>query len=279
MTITLVSAVSLALELEMGGTVAGAPITVSAINLMPDSEWTLTMRSSPVIVSTGRTDSNGKITNSANLPNQVEPGAHRLILDAWDINGNAIQLIKYLNIGPRGNLSYEGDVANPENVPTPDPTQPPVDETSPSVDPLPVLASVAANAHARASDASTIPNPTANIAPTAPGASLSSAEMARLCTVVTNSQGSNLPAASAENEAVAGHRGTTRVDGTPLPSLSDCAASALSAADSDAQPITPTLLDVGGVASVLSAMAFFGFLVRRRKRQRDEEENLADFLA
>ncbi|GAB2817162.1 hypothetical protein GCM10027022_04140 [Alpinimonas psychrophila] len=273
LTITLVPVATLTLNLSLGGVVAGAETLVSASNMMPDSPWTLTMHSSPVIVATGFTDATGAISYLAHLPNQVEVGAHRLILDAVKPDGALAQITAYLNINSSGNLTYSSDVANPESAST--------GSATPTTSPSPTTSSAAALA-----SASVIPTPQTMPSPQPPQSTLATAQASAAC-IVADSVNVNSPSALSSNIGSSGHRGTSRLVSDQANVLAAdaiaaneaCITASPSADLGSTKSFASVVLDAGGVAGALSALAAFGFIFIRRRRNNEDEEELVELSA
>jgi len=279
LTITLVPSAALSLDLGIGGTVAGAPVSIVVANMMPNSAWTLTMHSSPVVVARGFTDRTGSISLSANLPHSVETGSHRLILDSINPNGDPVEVVQYVNIAPGGSLSYASDVVNPDDATiagaTPISSAPPAN-TARADSNTSVSSSYSSSRSSSPSSAASkamVPTPIANAAPSAHQSAIPAADSVNLCLAPTDSQDVTLPAAAAVDRSSAGHRGTSRVDGTPIPLTEGCLGDSLSASSLDLRPLTPTSFDDGSIAISLIAIAIFGLLALRRRRQRREHES------
>jgi LPXTG-motif cell wall-anchored protein len=73
-------ALDLALDLEVGGSYSGASTNLSGGGLAPNSTYTLTEFSVPMVLFTGTTLPNGNFYDSVDLPVDCRPGSHTLVL-------------------------------------------------------------------------------------------------------------------------------------------------------------------------------------------------------
>jgi hypothetical protein len=268
--IVLVPAISLSLNLAIGGTVAGSEVTVDASNMMPDSEWTLTMHSSPVVVATGRTDSAGNIRSPSRLPSIIELGSHRLILDAIKPDGVSVQIVTYLNIGAHGDLSYVGPVVNPAGDGPVDLSSTTVPSPSTSSTEMPAAVSRWSNVPLPFVDGFPVDPFAATAQGSAAAAQDEGSSEARACVVTTVPVRSDVTTVAAAKTNM-GHQGAARsgaIGGATVEQWStDCVNTSLGA---NVLALTETTLGLGGVAGIMSAMAMFGFIAARRRRKRED---------
>jgi hypothetical protein len=230
------------------------------------------MRSSPVILATGFTDKQGNILVHSNLPDQVEAGDHRLILDAIHPDGSAIQVVRHLSIGPRGNLMYWGDIAK---LVGPNPDNGALAESSP---PTMVVPATGSATKPLIADTSVIPTPRANAAPEAPH---SQGAEEQFC-VEIDKWDSTSPTARIAQGTAEGHRGSSRLVlehvkpiaemGAVFASSADCAIAASVATGNRTRSMTSPLVDAAGFASIFFTTAFIGFFALRRRRSEENQE-------
>lgn len=100
----IVSDAELTLDGSVGDDIVESGAMYSAEGLQVESEWTLTLRSTPVVIASGVVDGSGIIGGTANIPDGLEAGWHSLTLDAIDANGNAIQRVVWFHIDANGKL-------------------------------------------------------------------------------------------------------------------------------------------------------------------------------
>lgn len=100
--------------LSAGQLVAGAPIEVSGTDLLPGSTATLTMYSTPVVLTTAIVPGSASVTLSAQLPAGVPAGAHRVVFDGFAQDGTPVSTTMWFTVlrdGTVGAVSLTGPVA------------------------------------------------------------------------------------------------------------------------------------------------------------------------
>jgi hypothetical protein len=116
-------AATLAPGFSAGTRVTEAYVDIRAEGLAPGSAVTLTMFSDPVILLSTTADGRGSVTARVALPAVVEPGAHRLVLDAVAADGSALSRTVWFSVlqnGTVGAVSLAGPVdVIPAAVPSP----------------------------------------------------------------------------------------------------------------------------------------------------------------
>lgn len=90
----------------VGDLVAGAPFTVSGSDLEPNTAWDATIHSTPTQLGTGLTDSNGNFLYSSQLPSNIEPGEHRLILTGTANDGSVWTRTIFLTVNASGIITF-----------------------------------------------------------------------------------------------------------------------------------------------------------------------------
>ncbi|GEP27750.1 hypothetical protein CLE01_23480 [Cryobacterium levicorallinum] len=97
---------TLDLGLAVGDVVAGAPVTVSGAGLAVGSDYTVILRSTPVLLAGGTIDSTGAFTASAILPTGVTAGQHTVTLTGTATDGSVISRVAYLTVSATGTVTY-----------------------------------------------------------------------------------------------------------------------------------------------------------------------------
>lgn len=90
----------------VGDLVAGAPFTVSGSDLEPNTAWDATIHSTPTQLGTGLTDSNGNFLYSSQLPSNIEPGQHRLVLTGTANDGSVWTRTVFLTVNASGIITF-----------------------------------------------------------------------------------------------------------------------------------------------------------------------------
>jgi len=114
--------VSLVLNFLAGSNIRDAVTTVSASNLKVGSDFSLVMRSTPVIVHSGVVGSTGAVNWRGNLPTGVPAGAHSLTLYGVAPDGAVLTAVAWFSYNASGEIvesSRIGPVADPMLTPAP----------------------------------------------------------------------------------------------------------------------------------------------------------------
>ena len=98
--------ISLNLDLVVGDRVVGAPAYVSGYDLLEGSTYTVTLRSTPVVLLRSTVGSSGMFNTTVFMPAGVTPGQHTLTLDAVGVDGVARSSVVYITVGAEGTASY-----------------------------------------------------------------------------------------------------------------------------------------------------------------------------
>ncbi|CAB4570394.1 unannotated protein [freshwater metagenome] len=101
---------ALSLDLEIGDTVANADVSLGGQGLQPESDWRAEFHSTPVEIANGVASIDGNFYFLAQLPANIEPGQHEVILFGVDPNGMDIQTSTFITVGASGVLTYIGSV-------------------------------------------------------------------------------------------------------------------------------------------------------------------------
>lgn len=102
---------NLDLDLAIGDTVAGAEVTISGAGLLPDSPYTVVVRSTPVTIATGFADSSGAFTSTGAMPTGLSAGAHTVTLTGTAADGTELTRVAYLTVSDTGTLTYLSEIA------------------------------------------------------------------------------------------------------------------------------------------------------------------------
>ncbi len=97
--------IDLALAAGIGEYLPGSDVQVSGGGLLPESEYDLTLRSTPVLVTEGLTDLDGRFLDVVPLPMDITPGAHTITLTGQGPSG-PLTLVAYITVGSDGTLQY-----------------------------------------------------------------------------------------------------------------------------------------------------------------------------
>ncbi len=97
--------IDLALAAGIGDYLPGSDVQVSGGGLLPESEYNLVLRSTPVLVTEGLTDLDGRFLDVVPLPMDITPGAHTITLTGEGPSGPLTQ-VAYITVGADGTLLY-----------------------------------------------------------------------------------------------------------------------------------------------------------------------------
>ncbi len=97
-------ALDLDLALEVGDTVAGADVNVSASGLQPATDWNLVLRSTPITLDFGTVGDGGSVSSTVTIPAGLEPGWHTLTLTGTGADGKTYQRVASFLIASDGTL-------------------------------------------------------------------------------------------------------------------------------------------------------------------------------
>lgn len=88
------------LDLQVGAEFSGATSNIVGGGLKPNSDYTLTMYSDPILIYAGTTDADGNFDEDITIPAEAcIPGIHHLILLGVDVDDNPIQDEQWVEIG------------------------------------------------------------------------------------------------------------------------------------------------------------------------------------
>lgn len=94
---------SIDLQIEPGDTVADAPVDVVVEGLKDQSKYTITVRSTPIIVEQGKIF-NSRLKTYINIPKGLEPGWHSITIEAVAADGTPWKDVMYFEITANGKL-------------------------------------------------------------------------------------------------------------------------------------------------------------------------------
>lgn len=100
--------------MKVGQLRAGKAVDYNGEGLMAESEYVLELHSVVVELGSGNADADGNFTNTVTLPDDIEPGPHRIILRGLDPEGNTLERIAYIYVGDDGRLlakSFRGPIS------------------------------------------------------------------------------------------------------------------------------------------------------------------------
>jgi hypothetical protein len=100
---------SLSLSGGLGSRIADSAARFSSTSLKPDTDWTLTVHSTPQVIAHGIVGLSGILSGSAALPVGLEPGWHTLTLSATDSTGAAGDASYWFKVGAAGELLQVSD--------------------------------------------------------------------------------------------------------------------------------------------------------------------------
>ncbi|MCL2637247.1 MAG: InlB B-repeat-containing protein, partial [Oscillospiraceae bacterium] len=98
-------AVHMSLDIEIGTSVAGKAISLEATGLMPLSELTITIHSTPRVVGTSMTCEAGSISINTVFPDDLEQGNHVIIAEGICPDGFAVQAVAPFQLDREGILT------------------------------------------------------------------------------------------------------------------------------------------------------------------------------
>jgi hypothetical protein len=129
---------------EVGAPAAGAPIDVSAQSLQPDSELSVWVFSTPRLLATTTADADGSASVSTQLPADLAPGVHTVLVKAIGADGQPQEAASSVTIGPNGTIEALAANADTTGLEVPVPSTDPHAPAYAPVTPLDSPAFVAA---------------------------------------------------------------------------------------------------------------------------------------
>lgn len=76
----------------------GGDVQVSGSGFLPDSDVTITLNSTPVLLKTVKTNSSGSFSTTVTIPTNTALGSHTLVVSGKDANGNTVSSVLSLNV-------------------------------------------------------------------------------------------------------------------------------------------------------------------------------------
>ena len=92
------------LRCKVGQLLAGKDVEYTGEGLMADSEYVLELHSQVIELGSGIADADGNFIDTVTLPDNIEPGEHRIILRGLDPDGNTLERTAYIYVGTHGEL-------------------------------------------------------------------------------------------------------------------------------------------------------------------------------
>lgn len=99
--------------LQAGQGAAGQQVSVTVLAMVPGSTVVLTLHSTPVVLFTGTVGANGTLGTTVALPAGIEPGAHRIEVEATAPDGSVTRQTLWFSVladGSVGTVSADGPV-------------------------------------------------------------------------------------------------------------------------------------------------------------------------
>ena len=90
------------LGLDVGSKAAGAPVTVAASGLLPNSPVQIIVHSDPQVLATVQTDDAGNANVTAEIPSDLPEGAHTLVVQAIGAGGTPVQSMGAMQLNDEG---------------------------------------------------------------------------------------------------------------------------------------------------------------------------------
>ncbi len=95
---------SVVLNLAVGQPIAGAPVDLNVTGMQANAAWDATVRSTPISIGAGNVSSSGSLTQTVNLPSNLEAGWHSITFTSTDANGNPFTTTSYFQVSASGTL-------------------------------------------------------------------------------------------------------------------------------------------------------------------------------
>ena len=108
--------IGISLDLAVGDPVEGASAFAEATGLKSDTDWTLTLRSTPIVLDEGIVGDAGAILASVTIPAGLEPGTHTLTVVGTASDGTVYQRVLTFVIAGDGTLESEPILGDLEPV-------------------------------------------------------------------------------------------------------------------------------------------------------------------
>ncbi|AWB88379.1 hypothetical protein [Homoserinimonas hongtaonis] len=87
-----------------GAPIAGAPVNVVMSGLQPGAAFSVTVRSTPVIIGSGTVAIDGVLAQSFTIPAGLEAGRHSVTLSSTLANGSTVTAVLYFTVSATGTL-------------------------------------------------------------------------------------------------------------------------------------------------------------------------------
>jgi hypothetical protein len=96
---------NIALGFGIGDPVAGGTATVTAGGMLPGADYTIILRSSPILLGSGQVAVDGSILRTVTIPSGLEAGWHSITLTSTAGNGSPYVKVIWFFIGANGALT------------------------------------------------------------------------------------------------------------------------------------------------------------------------------
>lgn len=112
--------IDLKLNLNVGNNIKtdNLKVTTSGSGLKPNTPYTVVLRSTPVQIGSGTTDSSGSFTNTSPLPANTPAGSHSVTVNSKAPDGTNVSSVGYFSVGEDGvvtAISYKSRTPAPSN--------------------------------------------------------------------------------------------------------------------------------------------------------------------
>lgn len=92
------------IDAATGAPIAGAPVNVVMSGLQPGAAFSVTVRSTPVIIGSGTVAIDGVLAQSFTIPAGLEAGRHSVTLSSTLANGSTVTAVLYFTVSATGTL-------------------------------------------------------------------------------------------------------------------------------------------------------------------------------
>lgn len=92
------------IDAATGAPIAGAPVNVVMSGLQPGAAYSVTVRSTPVIIGSGTVAIDGVLARSFTIPAGLEAGRHSVTLSSTLANGTTVNAVLYFTVSATGTL-------------------------------------------------------------------------------------------------------------------------------------------------------------------------------
>jgi hypothetical protein len=100
---------ALEFPLDVGSRVAGTSVTFSGSGLLPGSEWSVEVHSTPTVIAYGIVGPDGTYSSTATMPENLEAGVHSILVTTINADNTTSTNTIVLAIGVDGSLLYKSE--------------------------------------------------------------------------------------------------------------------------------------------------------------------------